>query len=115
LRPGLVSQIHFLDITAVDLRCGCEKSSDLVLFAIEEMGIVKLRSGLHFEGFGADESADFSGGGFVPGGFAIVGKNFGLSGESEFGVVAIGKFEIEGICARFGVALASEHALEGKG
>ena len=102
-------------IAAADLRSANKGGSDLVFLAIEEMGVVETSNGFELDGLRTNERADFSRRILMPGRFAIVGENFWLPANDEFRVIAVGRFQIEGIGAGFGVTLAGEGAFDGEG
>ncbi len=92
-----------------------EGEGELVFFEIEEAGVVVERGGFELLALQAEKSGEFAGGGLMPGGFAVVGFDERFIAEDEFGVVAIGELEAEGVGGGFAVSGIAEGAFEGFG
>ena len=102
-------------VFAADLGVADKGDGELVFLEIEEAGIVVERGGFELLAFLAEKSGEFAAGGLVPSGFAVVGLDEGFVAEDEFGVVAVGELEAEGVGAGFAVGGIGEGAFEGFG
>src|SRR5580692_4076093 len=87
-------------VFAADLGVADEGDGQLALLEIEEAGVVIERGGFELLALLAEKRGEFAGG-LVPGGFTIVGFDERFIAEDEFGVVAVGKFEAEGVGGGF--------------
>ena len=102
-------------VFAADLSVADKGDGELVLFEIEEAGVVVERGGFELLALLAEKGGEFAAGGLVPGGFAVVGFDERFVAEDEFGIVAVGEFEAEGVGGGFAVGGIAEGAFEGFG
>src|SRR5580692_11796637 len=112
---GGSGEFKLKSVFAADLGMADEGDGELVLFEIEEAGVVIERGGFELLALLPQKSGEFAAGGLMPGGFAVVGFDERFVAENEFGVVAVGEFEAEGVGGGLAVSGIAEGAFEGFG